>query len=342
MAWRVWLLSVAAALNATNATGTEAELSPEFSERLDLRFIGDTQEPFNWQEGVDRGIVDLDMHVIKPDDTYTSIIEEHGVRPDPVSIDLYNSINDNRYPARALPPGEVLSVVVNRAVRPLVIGIDGDFKAHIYERQTSLRNRLVDFDEWPETQGAGRDIANARTLLEGIVHNMQSFELSGYAVDRTTLGSTSEALSVVEAIAERATSGHMQPTAKELSFLRTFRDVMADVTVAARAVDRPKVPTKIATIGRTGQPKNDLTVCYENAIARDVFEFQNNGADPDWECDNAFHTLSSPARHVFKSNLVYTVWVTLGTERVSEYRDVRIEPNRTDGSFWQQLSVNIE
>ena len=98
---------VMASLIVQTAFAQEPLLNQEMRNRIEFRDIKKPGQSLTWDEAIERGAISLKSHAIAPNDTYSSIIEQYGIRSDPNSIELYRRRNysgklSTARPARAI------------------------------------------------------------------------------------------------------------------------------------------------------------------------------------------------------------------------------------------------
>ena len=333
MHWLICAVTVVVlALVSHNVDAQDLGLGPNFHHHLELRTLGQEQKSFSWGEGINNKMISLGEHVIAPNDTYSSIIEQYGLRADPNSILLYRHLNKYHYPVRVLIPGETLPIVIGN--QPLKVALDTDLKQQIESREKRLRDQRDELGPWVQGQNANRDAMRWQNLHHEIISAVQQLRTTGYALDRANLEALTEALGIVENITREAINSNRQPTKEELSYKSKIFERLRSLFSAAKNTNGTKVNVYVKTITRgTEKEKGGLNVCFKPAIAWDNFRVSNPEAMPNWRCDTVFDRPSSPAWKLFSPDLEYIIWAVSGSiqtasvaTRVSDYREVKIEP----------------
>ena len=335
-------LGIALATLATQPVLAQHQaLDADVRSHIEFRIPNRLGQSFTWDEGMERGVISLEDHEILPHDTYSTIIEKYGIRADPVSIDLYRQINKDRYPVRELPLKKKLSVVVGGAGMPLVIFVNSDMKTTIASQESALRGQRQAIRTWVQEHSYGVAAKQVEHSYEKILAKTQQLKITGYALDRPFLASTQEALNLVNLIVNKIVKSSRLPTEEELTFLQSVAQIFGLQNKAARDTDGNKIEANIATINpKNGEEQDDLSVCFRPALKLLLFRYWNPNEEPRWSCDEAFDTLSSPAKRPFKRHLKYVIWAVDGTARVSIHRIVTIEPNMPNGTFRHELELN--
>lgn len=308
---------------------------------IEFRNPSQPSQSFTWNEGIERGIISVEDHEILLHDTYSSIIEKYGVRPDPNSIELYRQINKDRYPVRELPLNNKMSVIAVETEMPLLISTNPDMKAKIESQELALRGRREAIRSWLRGHSHRDTAKQAEDSYKKILTETQRLKMTGYALERSLLSSTQEALHVVNDIVDDMVESSRLPTTEELAFLRGVAQTFNVQGLAATDTDGNRIEAHVATLNpKNGEEQHHLSVCFEPALKLLIFRHQYPHDEPRWRCDESFDTLSSPAKRPFKRHLKYAIWAVDGRTRVSVYRIVTIEPNMPNGTFRHELELN--
>ena len=323
------------------AQGAESQVPvPDESllERVEIRTLEEDLPSLSWQEAIDTNVIEQGQHVIVAGDTYVSIIEQYGLRADPNSILMYKELNRDRFSARGLPLGALLSIVVGQQ-DSLAVVLDTDLKRSISATEMELLEQRTLLRERVEDSTTAQEFTKGSELHAAIISEVQLIKETGYALDRGVLESTRETLDVVKDIASRMLDDG-RPTESDLTFLESSREALHSARVVSRNTDRDKTVAYIVTVRvNSGEVVDNLTVCFEPALKLLLHRHKHGSRTPEWKCDRSFHSLSSPAKSLFDSGLKYVVWATRGAATVFEFREVTIEANRRDGSFRYELHV---
>ena len=341
-----WLFYVILIFSTTLMTrvGASQDLRPgpdmAVTNRVELRTLDTARHSYSWQEALNNDLISVSQHVIEPDETYSSIIEDNGLRADPISIKVTRELNEDRFSVTALPPGESLFVISASQFTPLAVALDSDLKQNIELRELELHGQSAQLDTWGKEQGSTPDVARTQKIYNDIVTNIQQFRTTGYAVDRPNLQSIDESLNVAKTLFQDIINENRPPSERELNYLSKIHDVIKSINTSASDTDADKINTHILTIiPETKLQRHGLNVCFRDAMAWYKFKWSNPDQEPEWQCTKKFNTLSSPAKKLFAPHLIYVVWATFGTTRVSQFNVIKIERNNNN-NFRHELAVS--
>ena len=279
-------------------------------------------------------------HVIEPNETYSSIIERYGVRSDPVSIELYRKLNGDIFDVRKLPPGSRFFAIKPDTEDRMAISMYSQLKSQTEQREQSLRSHHRAIQVWSGEHPETSAVMQARELYDGIVNDVQQFRLTGYASDRTELEMTNQALQEIESIIDDVLAENRPPEESELTFFQRVKRHFSFLVASAQDTDSSKIETRIRTKVRDSMRERfGLSVCFKDAMHLFLHDRQFPDQEPQWSCDEEFHTLSSPAKSQFRRNLQYVIWAIDSVQRVSDYKIIAIEPNQFDGTLERDLAV---
>lgn len=337
-----WLLVGAVCLGGRLAETAEVGLREENLDETELRYVDESRESLSFREALEQGVISVGDHVIEEEDNYASIIEDGGLRADPNSIDFHRSLNADAYPVRALPPGEVLKVVVSEDPNRLAIVRHPALKGRVVGAQSGLRE-IRDELRRRAIPPEAVEFQEARDVIGEIVRTVQELEMAGYAVEAPVLEATGEALEYVGEVGRTAADEGRTPTPEELQFMRATLEGVRRANSSARNTDAGRIGVRVKTLVRAKEEEDGFTVCHRPAMKLYLFRAQEGEeADPEWRCDHAFDTVSSPARKRFKAHQRLVVWATRDEARVSEFRVVDVQPNHEDGTYRFDLRVDTE
>ena len=333
-----WLLCVIAVVTVVSPPLVAQDIGPAqgLRDHTEFRTLGRARQSLPWQKAEADNLISLGKHVIAPNDTYFSIIESYGIRADPNSIRLTRALNEDRFEVRSLPVDETLLVIINKQRAPLAVALDSDLKLLIDRRLITFDGKRRELDAWVTEKGDIR----TQELYNGIFVAVQNFRRTGYALDRSVLRSTDQALRVVEDITRALTTERRLPNERERTVYEIVFEGLQQLFSLASNTDEAGTSVRVATISPEGRHIDGLNVCFSQALNLRIFRALNgHDQDPDWSCVTSFDNLSSPAERLFEKSLEFAIWATRDQHRVSEYRIISIEKNQTDGSFYYELAV---
>lgn len=326
---------------APNAYSQEFAISPDLRAHIEFRSLGSQRiDSFTWEEGIKRKAFSIVEHVIEPNETYSSIIERYGIRSDPVSIKFHRKLNEDRFIVRGLQPGTVFVAIKPNQEDQMAISMYPQIKSQTEQTEQSLRSRQPAIRAWSEGHPGNSTVMHARELYEGIVNDVQQFRVTGYALDRSELELTNQALREIESIMDSVLAGNRRLEEKELTFFEQVGSWLNLQVASAGDTDSSTIETRIRTKVRDSmKERSGLSVCFKNAMHLYLHKRQFPKRKPQWSCDEDFHTLSSPAKSRFRRSLQYVIWAVDSDQRVSEHKVIEIEPNQSDGTFEGDLAV---
>lgn len=343
MRWLTFFVVFSAPVFVTHiAVAQNPTLNRKLGNRIEFRALNQKSKSFGWSQGIKNKDISVSEYIISPKDTYSSIIEKNGIRSDPNSIEVFKKLNKNRYPVRKLPPGKTMVIIRNQGDEHLEIMLDRKLKQKLELKEKILRDQRKQLNSWVGRQNNEQKAIQIKKLQETLISRVQQLKTTGYALDRTALKVTDEALGMVKQITEELIQKNKPPSNRLLRFLEKIASAISSFSLSAQNTDAPYINTQIETIShKTQKPIDKLNVCFKYAIALWLFQAEesNRGKKPNWPCNETFDSLSSPASKLFKSELKYVVWAKNNLTRVSEYRVITIIANQRDGSFKFELGV---
>ena len=287
---------------------------------------------------IDEGYVTPRAYTVQPNDTLSTILERHGLRADPSSIQTLYELNEHIIEPKKLQPGQqiwILGLDKGRAIEvdQARIALDTEIKRSIGRDVANLRSKRNELDSWISVRRDVPEAVAAYEAYQDLLKNLSELRTTSYALEPETLTATDEAVSKVNELYGSIIAARRTPEANELSFLRMINDEVGGYTTAAQDYHHAWIPTEIVTINTsTNEHVQGLSVCFEPVIRRPP--------DPKNTCRANFDTLSSPAKKRFQYNLNYVIWAVRNGNAVSKIHRISVLPNQHDGRFVYELPVS--